>query len=64
LIRVNHHAPFPPNLFPDYGAAPNVIIDITTDFDLEATPTVCNTLSAQISQLLVGICKQGMSVSN
>ena len=58
LICVYHHAPLPADLLPNYGAAPNVIIDITADFDLEAAPAVRNALLAQVSQLLVGICRQ------
>lgn len=58
LIRVNHHAPLPTDLLSNYCAAPNVIINISADFDFEAAPTVRDALSAQISELLVGICKQ------
>ena len=60
LIRVHHHAPLPADLLPNYGAAPNVIIDIAADLDLEATPAVGNALLAKLAQLLVGICRQEM----
>jgi hypothetical protein len=55
LICVNHNAALPSNFLPNDSAAPDVVVDVAANFDLEAAPAVSDTLSAQLPQLLIGI---------
>ncbi len=53
LVRIHHQATRGADLFADDAAAPDVVLQIAADFDLEVVPPVGDTFAAQLTNLFV-----------